>query len=424
VPRPALEVADIFRDHGPAWRSANAGHVSLDQLKVMSAIEDCRTAALGGHVLRCENDKCGHIQIAYNSCRNRHCPKCQGAAAREWLAEREKELLPVPYFHLVFSLPAQIADIAYQNKAVIFDLLFKASSETVLTIAADPKHLGARIGILSVLHTWGSALTHHPHVHMIVPGGGFSLDDKGWVECRPGFFLSVRVLSRLFRRLFLDKLAAAHKAGELQFFGVHTKLADAKAFTAYLAPLRKREWVVYSKRPFGGPEEVLRYLARYTHRVAISNRRLVACDEKGVTFKWKDYRIEGAERYKTMTLATDEFIRRFLMHVLPAGFHRIRYYGMLNSSKRAANVARARELLALAPVIAIDAIKAASTKADEPSTKPDEPSTKPDEQQASLSKHPCPGCGGRMIIIETFARGQQPQNYPTPGPPKIKIDTS
>jgi hypothetical protein len=424
VPRPALEVADIFRDHGPAWRSANAGHVSLDQLKVMSAIEDCRTAALGGHVLRCENDKCGHIQIAYNSCRNRHCPKCQGAAAREWLAEREKELLPVPYFHLVFSLPAQIADIAYQNKAVIYDLLFKASSETVLTIAADPKHLGARIGILSVLHTWGSALTHHPHVHMIVPGGGFSLDDKGWVECRPGFFLSVRVLSRLFRRLFLDKLAAAHKAGELQFFGVHTKLADAKAFTAYLAPLRKREWVVYSKRPFGGPEEVLRYLARYTHRVAISNRRLVACDEKGVTFKWKDYRIEGAERYKTMTLATDEFIRRFLMHVLPAGFHRIRYYGMLNSSKRAANVARARELLALAPVIAIDAIKAASTKADEPSTKADEPSTKPDEQQASLSKHPCPGCGGRMIIIETFARGQQPQNYPTPGPPKIRIDTS
>jgi hypothetical protein len=424
VPRPALEVADIFRDHGPAWRSANAGHVSLDQLKVMSAIEDCRTAALGGHVLRCENDKCGHIQIAYNSCRNRHCPKCQGAAAREWLAEREKELLPVPYFHLVFSLPAQIADIAYQNKAVIYDLLFKASSETVLTIAADPKHLGARIGILSVLHTWGSALTHHPHVHMIVPGGGFSLDDKGWVECRPDFFLSVRVLSRLFRRLFLDKLAAAHKAGELQFFGVHTKLADAKAFTAYLAPLRKREWVVYSKRPFGGPEEVLRYLARYTHRVAISNRRLVACDEKGVTFKWKDYRIEGAERYKTMTLATDEFIRRFLMHVLPAGFHRIRYYGMLNSSKRAANVARARELLALAPVIAIDAIKAASTKADEPSTKADEPSTKPDEQQASLSKHPCPGCGGRMIIIETFARGQQPQNYPTPGPPKIKIDTS
>jgi hypothetical protein len=414
VPRPALEVADIFRGHGPAWRQANAGHVSLDQLKVMSAIEDCRTAALGGHVLRCENDKCGHTQIAYNSCRNRHCPKCQGAAAREWLAEREKELLPVPYFHVVFSLPAQIADIAYQNKAVIYDVLFKVSSEATLTIAADPKRLGARIGILSVLHTWGSALTHHPHVHMIVPGGGFSLDDKSWVSCRESFFLSVRVLSRLFRRLFLDKLAVAHKAGQLVFFGKHTKLADAKAFTAYVAPLRKREWVVYSKRPFGGPEEVLRYLARYTHRVAISNRRLVACDEKGVTFKWKDYRIEGPERYGVMTLATGEFIRRFLMHVLPAGFHRIRYYGMLNSSKRTANVARARELLALAPVVAIDAIKAAGPNANEPS--------KPDEQQAS--KHPCPCCGSRMIIIETFARGSQPKHQPTPATAAIRIDTS
>jgi predicted RNA-binding Zn-ribbon protein involved in translation (DUF1610 family) len=298
---------------------------------------------------------------------------------------------------------------------VIYDLLFKASSEATLTIAADPKHLGAHIGILSVLHTWGSALTHHPHVHMIVPGGGFSLDRDSWVDCRPNFFLSVRVLSRLFRRLLLDKLAIAHKAGQLEFFGKHGKLADPKAFAAYLAPLRNREWVVYSKRPFGGPEEVLRYLARYTHRVAISNRRLVACDEKGVTFKWKDYRVEGAERYKTMTLMTDEFIRRFLMHVLPAGFHRIRCYGMLNSSKRAANVARARELLALPPIIPIDAIKAASTKSDEPGTKAD-------EQQAS--KHPCPCCGGRMIIIETFARGQQPQNYPTPVAPQIRIDTS
>jgi len=413
--RPALEVADIFRDHGPAWRSANAGHVSLDQLKVMSAIEDCRTAALGGHVLRCENDKCGHTQIAYNSCRNRHCPKCQGAAAREWLAEREKELLPVPYFHVVFSLPAQIADIAYQNKAVIYNLLFKASSDATLTIAADPKHLGARVGILSVLHTWGSALTHHPHVHMIVPGGGFSLDRKSWVECRLDFLLSVRVLSRLFRRLLLDKLTVAHKAGQLEFFGKHARLADPKAFAAYLAPLRKREWVVYSKRPFGGPEEVLRYLARYTHRVAISNRRLIACDEKGVTFKWKDYRIEGAERYKTMTLATHEFIRRFLMHVLPAGFHRIRYYGMLNNSKRAANVARARELLALAPIIPIDAIKAASTKAEEPGTKADEQKT---------AKHPCPCCGGPMIIIETFARGSQPKHQPTPAAAAIRIDTS
>jgi len=404
--KPAWEVADIFRDHGPAWRKANAGHVSLDQLKVMSAIESCRTAALGGHVLRCE--KCSHIQIAYNSCRNRHCPKCQGAAAKEWLAEREAELLPVPYFHVVFSLPGQIADIAYQNKAVIYDLLFKASSETVLTIAADPKHLGARIGILSVLHTWGSALTHHPHVHMIVPGGGFSLDGQRWVACRPNFFLSVRVLSRLFRRLFLQQLAAAHAAGKLQFFGNHAHLADVKAFAAYLAPLRESEWVVYSKRPFGGPEEVLRYLARYTHRVAISNRRLIACDQKGVTFKWKDYRVEGPERYKVMTLATDEFMRRFLMHVLPAGFHRIRYYGLLATGQRAANIARARELLT-PPIIPIDAIKALSAEASAP-------------QEPQTEEHPCPCCGGHMIIIERFERGCQPKHQPSSA--AIRIDTS
>jgi Putative transposase/Transposase zinc-binding domain len=405
VSRPALEVAEIFRDHGPAWRQANAGHVSLDQLKVMSAIESCRTAALGGHVLRCE--KCSHTLIAYNSCRNRHCPKCQGAAAREWLAEREAELLPVPYFHVVFSLPSRIADIAYQNKAVIYDLLFRASSETMLTIAADPKHLGARIGILSVLHTWGSALTHHPHVHMIVPGGGFSLDGQHWVSCRPSFFLPVRVLSRLFRRLFLQQLAAAHAGGKLQFFGNQAPLSDAKAFAAYRAPLRKSEWVVYSKRPFGGPKEVLRYLARYTHRVAISNRRLIACDAKGVTFKCKDYRIEGPERYKGMTLPTHEFIRRFLMHVLPSGFHRIRYYGLLASGKRAENVARARELLTL-PILPVEAIKAATTSAEQPQT----------------PTHSCPCCGSRMIIIETFARGCQPRHHPTPATASIRIDTS
>jgi Putative transposase/Transposase zinc-binding domain len=415
VPRPALELADIFREHGPAWREANAGHVSLDQLKVMSAIENCRTAALGGHVLRCE--KCEHIQIAYNSCRNRHCPKCQGAAAQEWLAEREAELLPVPYFHVVFSLPAQIADIAYQNKAVIYDLLFKASSETMLTIAADPKHLGARIGILSVLHTWGSALTHHPHVHMIVPGGGFSLDGSSWISCRPDFLLAVTVLSRLFRRLFLDKLIAAHKGGQLAFFGNHARLADAKAFAAHLAPLRRREWVVYCKRPFGGPEEVLRYLARYTHRVAISNRRLVACDDNGVTFKWKDYRIEGPERYQTMRLATDEFIRRFLMHVLPAGFHRIRYYGLLASGKRAENVARARELLLTpSPVIAIDAIKAIN-----PSS---ETRTENNSQEAQPQKHACPCCGGPMTIVERFARGATPRHQPSAPAVAIRIDTS
>jgi Putative transposase/Transposase zinc-binding domain len=403
--RPQLEVADIFRDHGAAWRSANAGHVSLDQLKVMSAIERCRTAALGGHVERCEN--CSHTVIAYNSCRNRHCPKCQGAAAQEWLAEREAELLPVPYFHVVFSLPSQIADIAYQNKAVIYDLLFKASSQTMLTIAADPKHLGARIGILCVLHTWGSALNHHPHVHMIVPGGGFSLDGKRWLCCRPRYLLPVEVLSALFRRLLLEKLLAAHTASKLHFFGAHTKLSDAKAFAAYLRPLGKSDWVVYCKEPFGGPEEVLRYLARYTHRIAISNRRLIACDDKSVTFSWKDYRVEGPDRYKVMTLATHEFIRRFLTHVLPAGFHRIRYYGLLASGKRAENVARARELLT-PPIIPVDAIKAIGAVAAEPQ--------KP--------QHSCPCCGGRMIIIERFQRGATPHYRPSPPTPAISIDTS
>jgi len=371
----------------------------------MTAIERCRTAALGGHVERCEN--CAHTVIAYNSCRNRHCPKCQGAAAQQWLAEREAELLPVPYFHLVFTLPAPIADIAYQNKAVIYDLLFKASSETMLTIAADPKHLGARIGILSVLHSWGSAMTHHPHAHMIVPGGGFSLDGKSWLSCRPLFLLSVNVLSALFRGLFLDKLRAAYQAGALQFFGKHTRLIDPRAFAAYLAPLWNTNWVVYCKRPFGGPKQVLRYLARYTHRVAISNRRLIACDNNGVTFKWKDYRIQGPDRYKVMTLATHEFIRRFLMHLLPAGFHRIRYYGLLASGKRAENIARARELL-MPPIIPVDAIKASNPHP----AKPEKP------------KHSCPCCGGRMIIIERFERGATPHYRPSPPTPAIRIDTS
>ena len=292
--RPTLEVADIFRGHGPAWRQANAGHVSLDQLKVMSAIESCRTAALGGHVARCAD--CAYTTIAYNSCRNRHCPKCQGATAKEWLAEREAELLPVPYYHMVFTLPAPIGAIAYQNKAVIYDILFKASAEALTTIAADPKHLGARIGITSVLHTWGSAMTHHPHVHMIVPGGGIALDGSRWVSCRPGFFLPVRVLSRLFRRLFLEKLAAARAAGLLRFFGDHTHLDDPQAFAAYLAPLRKTEWVVYAKRPFGGPQAVLAYLSRYTHRVAISNSRLLASQRQG-----RYLQVEGLSRRRART---------------------------------------------------------------------------------------------------------------------------
>ena len=402
--RPVLEVADIFRDHGAAWRRANAGHVSLDQMKVMSAIERCRTAALGGHVARCED--CPHTVIAYNSCRNRHCPKCQGAAATEWLAAREADLLPVAYFHVVFTLPAAIANIAYQNKAVIYDILFTASAETMVTIAADPKHLGARIGITSVLHTWGSALTHHPHVHMIVPGGGISADGSRWVSCRPNFILPVPVLSRLFRGLFLAKLRAAHQAGRLEFFGVHAYLDDARAFKAYLAPLRKIEWVVYAKKPFGGPQAVLAYLSRYTHRVAISNHRLIAADRTSVTFKWKDYRIEGPGRYKTMTLDTHEFIRRFLIHVLPKGFHRIRHYGLL-ASNRAANIARARELLAVP-------LRVTMPEADTP-CEPDQPRMLP---------RPCPCCGGRMMIIETFARGGEPKHRPTPVPAPIRIDTS
>src|SRR5882672_1412728 len=397
--RPDLEVADIFRDHGAAWRHANRGHVSLLQLKVMSAIENCRTAALGGHVARCED--CAHTSIAYNSCRNRHCPKCQGATARTWMEEREAELLPVPYFHVVFTLPAAIGDIAYTNKAVIYDLLFKASAETMLTIAADPKHLGAKIGVTSVLHTWGSAMIHHPHVHMIVPGGGLSEDGKRWIAAKPNFFLPVLVLSKLFRRLMLEKLAAAHEAGKLQFFGEHAHLADAQAFSAFLAPLRKLRWFVYSKRPFAGPKAVLAYLSRYTHRVAISNRRLIAADATSVTFRVKDYRIEGPGRYTTMTLATGEFIRRFLLHVLPKGFHRIRHYGLLAGTAKAERVAEARELLAV-PAI--------------------EPDT--DEDLATEHIQQCPCCGGRMHIIETFAPGCQPQHRPTTATAAIRIDTS
>ena len=405
MPRPALEVADIFRDHGAAWRRANAGHVSLDQLKLMTAIERCRTAALGGHVARCENESCAHTLIAYNSCRNRHCPKCQGAAARQWLAEREAELLAVPYFHVVYTLPAAIRDIAYQNKAVIYDLLFKASAETTLRIATTPRHLGARIGFISVLHTWGSALTHHPHVHMVVPGGGLSRDRSKWIACRPRYFLPVEVLSALFRRLFLKMLLTAHHAGQLQLFGDQVRLADKAAFKAYLTQLREIDWVVYAKEPFAGPKQVLRYLSRYTHRIAISNRRLLAADENGVTFKYKDYRIEGPGRYKTMTLATDEFIRRFLIHVLPKGFHRIRHYGLLANGDRAANIARARELLAM-PLKQPEVAELAQ----------------PGEQ--SVLPRPCPCCGGRMIIVETFARGCQPKHQPTQAPAAIRVDTS
>jgi len=344
-----LEVADILCDFGPAWRDANAGHISRGQLKAMSAIVRCRSAALGAHVLQCSG--CAGQQIAYNSCRNRHCPKCQGSAAHRWMEARQTELLPVEYFHVVFTLPPLIGDIAYQNKAVIYNILFNAASQTLLTIGKDPKRLGAKLGVTAVLHTWGSAMTHHPHLHCIVPGGGISKEGKRWVSCRKGFFLPVRVLSRLFRRLFLEQLHEAHRNGELSFYGKHTDLEERKTFDRYLVPVQQIDWVVYAKKPFDGPEHVLRYLSRYTHRIAIANSRLLRADENTVSFKWKDYRQKGKQRYKSMTLQTDEFIRRFLMHVLPEGFHRIRHYGMLSNKKRAQELPLAREYLLVEPPV-------------------------------------------------------------------------
>ena len=393
--RTKLEVADIFRGHGPAWRRANVGHISLDQLKVMSAIEACRTEALGGHVAACT--ACDHQHIAYNSCKNRHCPKCQGPAARDWMAARAADLLPVPYYHVVFTLPAPVAEIAYTNKAVVYDLLLKTSAETLMTIAADPHHLGAKIGMTSVLHTWGSALMHHPHVHIIVPGGGLTQDGARWIACRPGFFLPVKVLSRLFRRLFLTGLQAAHRVGHLRFFGERAGLVDLGAFNAHIAPLRASEWVVYAKAPFGGPEAVLAYLSRYTHRVAISNSRLIAADAQTVAFRWKDYRAPSRDRQKLMRLETAEFIRRFLLHVLPTGFHRIRHYGLFARAARKRNIATIRAQLKAAPM-EVDADTDDSAEAAAP---------------GSL-RQPCPDCGGHMRIIETFARGQTPRSRAPP----------
>lgn len=406
--RPKLEVADIFRDHGAAWRTSNTGHISLNQLKVMNAIERCRTAVLGGHVARCED--CAHEHIAYNSCRNRHCPKCQSGAAKAWLADRETEVLPVRYFHLVFTLPKQISAIAYQSVPMerqwserhwrtreIYNLLMRVSADTVVKIAKDPKHLGARVGMTSVLHTWGSAMTHHPHVHMIVAGGGLSADGTKWITCRKNFFLSVRVLSSLYRRLILEGLAKLHHAGKLQFFGDHAELADKANFEAFLKPLRKIDWVVYAKEPFAGPNAVLAYLSRYTHRIAISNSRLIRVDAQGVTFKVKDYRINGPGRFKTMTLATDEFIRRFLIHVLPKGQHRIRHYGFMGNGSRATNVAKIRGLL----------------DAKAPDQREDETANGTDEQSRVLAL-PCPCCGGRLIIIECLPRSCLPREPPDP----------
>jgi len=377
-----LEVADVLRRHGDAYRRAHDGHLGRVERRVMSAIELCRTAELGGHLEACS--ACGLVRCAYNSCRNRHCPKCQGQARAEWLAARQAELLPVPYFHVVFTLPAPVAEIAFQNKQAVYAILFRTAAETLRTIAADPKHLGAEVGLLAVLHTWGQNLHHHPHVHCVVPGGGPSPDGTRWIGCRPGFFLPVRVLSRLFRRLFLDQLHAAFEAGTLAFFGDLAGLTEPSAFTRRLRELRRAAWVVYAKPPFGGPAQVLAYLGRYTHRVAIANSRLVRITDAEVAFRWKDYRHHG--KSKVMTLSADEFIRRFLLHTLPDGFHRIRHYGFLANGHRAGKLTLCRKLLDVPP--------------PSPSAIPG------DEAATPFAFDRCPCCGGTMITLATLPRPQ------------------
>jgi predicted RNA-binding Zn-ribbon protein involved in translation (DUF1610 family) len=392
--RPSLEVADIFNRHGHIWRQSHHGHISLTQLKVMSAIESCRSAALGGHVLFCQ--ACDHQQIAYNSCRNRHCPKCQASAAHRWLDARQADLLPVDYYHLVFTLPEPISDLALQNKDVIYNLLFQAAAQTLQIIAKDPKHLGAKIGVTLVLHTWGSTMTHHPHVHGVVTGGGLSVAGERWVACKPGFFLPVRVLSRLYRRLFLEKLTQAYQLNQLQFFAEQQAIKEEKHFMDWIKSLSQIEWVVYAKRPFAGPAMVLAYLSRYTHRIAIANSRLLSMDEKGITFKWKDYRLKGAKRYQAMRLTADEFIRRFLLHVLPSGFHRLRHYGLIANANRKNNLLRARKLL----------------QVNNSDVSAQEETTDKQQREEQSATYVCPDCGASMIVIETFTRQQQPRAPP------------
>ena len=391
--RPALEVADVFRRHGETFRALQGSHLSPDQRRVMAAIEACRTAALGGHVERC--DDCGNTRVAYNSCRDRHCPKCQSLARAQWLADRQAELLPVPYFHIVFTVPASIAAIALQNKAAVYGILFKAAAETIRTIGADPKHLGAETGMISILHTWGQTLPHHPHVHCIVPGGGLGPDGR-WVACRPGFFLPVHVLSRLFRGLFLERLQAAFEARDLNFFGELAHLGEPAAFARYLGPVKQVAWVVYAKPPFGGANQVLDYLGRYTHRVAIGNNRLVECESGTVRFRWKDYRAH--DKHKVMALHADEFIRRFLMHVLPSGFRRIRHFGFLANTHRTAKLIQIRAAL------------------DMPEPLPKAPPAGYREVYATLTgRHldVCPCCGGHMIEVATLPR-TPPASRPEP----------
>jgi hypothetical protein len=385
-----LEVADILRRHGEAYRQAHDGHLGRVERRTMSAIELCRTAELGGHVEGCRS--CGAIRVAYNSCRNRHCPKCQGQACRDWLAARQDELLPVPYFHVVFTLPAEIAAIAFHNKTALYTILFKTAAETLRTIAADPRHLGAEIGLIAVLHSWGQTLTYHPHLHCIVPGGGVSPDGTRWISCRPGFFLPVRVLSRLFRRRFLEELRVAHDAGWLGFFGDLAHLAKPDAFARLLAEVRRLEWVVYAKPPFGGPQQVLAYLGRYTHRVAIANSRLVSMADDRVAFRWRDYRHDG--RTKVMTLDAHEFIRRFLLHTLPDGFHRIRHYGFLANGHRAPKLGLCRRLLA---------------SQQQNNLEPTAESAAVAAERLALT-HRCPCCGGEMVTLATWRCGQAPPN--------------
>jgi hypothetical protein len=387
--RPALEVADIFRRHGDAFRQTHHLHLGRIERRVMAAIEACRTPALGGHVEQCAD--CGLVRCAYNSCRNRHCPKCQGLARAAWLDARQAELLPVPYFHVVFTLPVPAAEIAFQNKRAVYAILFRAAAEALRDIAADPRHLGAEIGAVAVLHTWGQSLHHHPHLHCIVPGGGLSPDQTRWIACRPGFFLPVRVLSRRFRTLFLAQLQVAFAAGELRFSGALAALTEPAAFAARLGAMRGTEWVVYAKPPFAGPEQVLAYLGRYTHRVAIANSRLTQLSDSQVSFTWKDYRHHG--KTKVMTLAADEFIRRFLQHTVPGGFHRIRHVGFLANGHRMAKLALCRALL-------------------------DAPTPEPPQQQPWRDRYRqltgeaidvCPDCGGEMreqsVLLRRPPRG-------------------
>ena len=399
--RPLLEVADIFRQHGERWRQRHKGHISLGQLKTMSAIEHCRTVALGGHLLQCQS--CQHVHIAYNSCRNRHCPKCQASAAQRWLEARQDDLLPVEYYHVVFTIPSEINDLAYQNKSVIYDILFKAVSKTLMIIAGDKKHLGAKLGATLVLHTWGSAMTHHPHIHGIVPGGGLSAGGQQWVVCKAGFFLPVRVLSRLFRRLFLELLLKAYEENQLHFYYKLKPIEAYQAFSHWLKPLHQKEWVVYAKRPFAGPKAVLAYLSRYTHRVAIANSRLVSMEDDHVTFKWKDYRKKDGDQQKNMTLSVDEFIQRFLLHILPKHFHRIRHIGLFANACRKNNIAQIRQLLVEQKDRSMSEVMSA-TENPEGSDKPIE------------FFYRCPECGAHMIIIEVFAYSKKPR-----APPEIRI---